>query len=104
MEGSVTFYWENVHYFVETYATDEKTAKVDADMMRFNQSFNETTMLHSEALWNKVVEVDKVHDEYVLYGIFIEGLLESICHSLHPNFGLGKSPQYMIWQKNFPSN
>lgn len=55
---------------------------MEADMMHFIQTSNKSPSEHADALWNKVPGCKKVYDEYVLKGIFIAGLPESIRHSM----------------------
>lgn len=82
MEGAITTYYYAVNYLVDTYATDDVTAKTVADMICFTQISNKLPTEYPEAQLNKAVVCDAAHNEYVLDGIFIEGLLEPICHSM----------------------
>lgn len=60
--------------------------------MRFTQPLNKSHTKYAEALYNKVVRCDRVYDEYMLKGIFIEFLLESIYHSRRSYWGLEEEP------------
>lgn len=90
-EGTLTTYCEVVNYLLETYATDDVIAETDAEILRFTQPPTKSPTEYAEALWNKALRCDRVYDEYVLKGIFIEGLHESIRHSMRSYWGSRKN-------------
>lgn len=76
-------YCEAVHNLLKIYATGDIVSETDASMMQFTQPLNKLATEYSEALWNNALRCERVNDEYVLKGVLIEGLLESIRHTMH---------------------
>lgn len=72
----VTSYCEVDNYQLEMYATDDIIGEREADTMKFTQLSNKQATEYTEVLWNKALRYHRVYDEYVLKGIFIEGLPE----------------------------
>lgn len=46
-------YWEALNHFLETYATKDVIAELEADMMQFIQASNELSIKLSEAQGDK---------------------------------------------------
>lgn len=69
----MTSYRESVKFILEMNVTNIVIAEADAHMMHFTQLLNRSSTEYTEAaLWNKLVQCNRVYDEYVLKGIFIE--------------------------------
>lgn len=81
-EGMDTSNCQAVNVFLETYFTDDGCAETDNDMMCFTQLLHKSPTEYAGALWNQVLWCYRVYEEYLLKGIFILGLLESIQNSI----------------------
>lgn len=68
-------------------------AEMDANRIHFTQPSDESPTKFSEALWNKPLWWDIMHEEYISKGIFIEGLAESIHHNMTSYLGSKKNVQ-----------
>lgn len=59
---------------LDTNVTDDVIAEMDPKILRVTQPSDMTQKECVEALWNKQLHFDLIYDEYVLKGIFIDGL------------------------------
>lgn len=57
-QGTVTSYCESVSCLLKTYTTDDVTAGVEAEMMRFSLPLRNSPTEFAEASWNKVPRCD----------------------------------------------
>lgn len=77
-EGTLTTYCDVASFLLETYSTDIGIAEIDAEILRSTHPSNMTSTEYTEALWKKALPCHCVYDEYMLKGMFIEGLIWSI--------------------------
>lgn len=63
-EGTVVSYCETINQFVEMYATEDLTAETGTDMMRLAQLSNKLHAEFRQALLNKMLRFNRLHDEY----------------------------------------
>lgn len=75
-KGTVASSCESVKYLLETYAIENIFAETDAGMMLSIKPSNKFPPKYAEALSNQVLRCNRVHDEYVHKGSFIESLSE----------------------------
>lgn len=61
---------------------DDVMAEMDANMIHFIQMSNKTPKIYIEELWNRALRYDLVHNKYLTTGVSIEGLVDSVDHSL----------------------
>lgn len=61
-ERKLTIDSETVNYRVETYATDNAIAEMDAEILYFMQTSTMTPTDYAEALWNKALSCNLVYD------------------------------------------
>lgn len=69
---------------------------MDPKILRFTLPSNMMQPEYAEELWNKALHCDLFNNEYVLKGIFIEGLHGSIWHSMPLYWSSKKSLQFVI--------
>lgn len=73
-EGSETSYCEPDNHLLETDTTDEGITKTDADIMCFIELSKKFPPEYGESLWSGALRGDRFSDEYMLKGIFLEGV------------------------------
>lgn len=78
---------EAVNYLLETFTKYNIVSEIDDDIVQLTLVWNKFPMEFAEVLWIRALRRDKVYDEYVLKGIFIEALAEPVCHSMHSQWG-----------------
>lgn len=67
---------------LETYAKKDVISETDAKIIRFTQPPNQNSIKYAELLWVKSFRYDRVFDENVPRGKFMEGIQDSTCQSL----------------------
>lgn len=72
-EGTVTFSCKAAKYFLETYAKDDFIANTDAYMKHLMEPLNRSPTEYAKSLENKVLQWDRIYQEYVRKVNFIEG-------------------------------
>lgn len=75
-------YSKVINYLLETYATDNVSAKMDTKVLQLAQRSNMALTEYADDLLNKALHCDVVYDKYGMKGIFNEGLHGSIRHSI----------------------
>lgn len=101
-EGTLISNFEVVNK-LETCATDDVIAEADAEIMRFSQPPNKTSIDHSELRWANAVRCDQVNDEHVLNGNFTEGLQGSTRQCMSSFCSSSSMKQYKTWHdRRFP--
>lgn len=81
-EGTVPSYCEAVIHLPKMYVTNNVIAEMFANIMWFTTPPNKLPTENGEALWNKARRCHRVYDEYAVKGVYIEGLPESVWHSM----------------------
>lgn len=62
-DGELTFYRQIVNCLLETYATDDVIAKIEADLTWFKRSESMTAITYTKVLCGEALPCDRVHDE-----------------------------------------
>lgn len=75
------------NYLLEKYAREDDIADTKADMLPFIQAQSIWPPGYTQASWNKALRCHREYEEYVVKGIFIEELSESIQHSMRLYMG-----------------
>ena len=76
--GKLTTYCQVIQYLLQTYASDEEIARVDAEVKRFVQQPNQSAHKYALALYDKTSRCGPVYTEEDIISLFVEGLHESI--------------------------
>lgn len=70
----LTSYVQVVNPISTTFAMDYIIAETDTEIVQFTQPANESALQYADALWIKILWYSQVYDEYILMGMFVEGL------------------------------
>lgn len=82
-----TSYYKDVRYTLETTTRNKLIRGTDDSMVYFTEQSKSSLTKYDKDLLNNSLRCDIRCDEYVLEGIFIEGLLEIITRSIRSNWG-----------------
>lgn len=85
VQSFLTVRWSII--LLKMYATDILILIIDAHILHFKQMSNNLPSKYNEALWNKALRWDSLHEEYVLKAVFTKRLMEAICHSMSSWWG-----------------
>lgn len=91
-----------VSYLLKTCETNV-IAEMHADIMHFTHLSSTSTAEYANAPWNKLLQCNRVYDDYVLKGIFIEGLFGTGCPSYHLYSGSKKVATEFYMARNATS-
>lgn len=92
----LTTYFHMLIHLWESLATDDIFAETDSKTARFVRPLLTLSPLEfAKELWLKTLKWSRVHDEYVLKVIFVEGLLQYTRHSRRGYWGTHKTA---AWQ------
>lgn len=95
---TVTFCCKAVSYLLQTHASDDVVAEIDADMRRITAPSSKPRTEYSEAFCNKVLRCDRIDDEYVLKTF----LLRNYCNTSNTVWAYAglqrRTVQYTTWR------
>lgn len=72
METTFTTCCELVKHLLEISLTDHEMFEMSTKILQLIQTSSTKPMEYAEPLWNRAVHFERVYDEYVFQGIFIE--------------------------------
>lgn len=97
-KGTTTSYWETVNTLLKIYDTNDPITETDGDMVHFTQPSSQSPAEYAGDVWDRVLRCHRVYDKYLLKGIFLEGLSESIQHTCISIGDQNRTLQNIIWR------
>lgn len=75
-------YTKIMHYLSQSYAISDVIAEVDAALTRFTQLLTMKPKKYAKVSVTESLRCVEINDKYVLQGIFIEFLHNSVCYTM----------------------
>lgn len=82
-EETITMYCEVITYLLETYATNDRIAEKEADIIRFIQPLKKIPIDNVEILQLQALHWGCMYDRYTIKGNFIKMIQDYIHHKMH---------------------